>query len=198
MRAPLLLALCLPLAAQRPEGLRKDFFARDLKTVAVEAADKSRVQRVPDAMLLAACGRIYLKAGERERAEDAFRRALEEGDPEARLAVGAAWLEAGHPEKALPVLAVMAVKGRRSAEAASKAAGLLLIHGKLAEATALQDKALTASPKDWSLCVGYGAAALNAGQRELATVWFEKAVALQPTGDEVWIALAKACAENAK
>lgn len=198
MRLLLLPLLCCSLAAQRPEGLRRDFFARDLKTVAVEAADKARVQRTPDGLLLAACGRVYLKAGERERAEDAFRRALEEGDPAARLAVGEAWLAAGHPEKGLPVLAAMGVKGRRSAEPAAKAAALLLVHGKPAEAQALMDKALAASPKDWSLCVTYASGALKAGQRELATTWFEKAVALQSAGDEVWIAIAKACAEAAQ
>ncbi len=195
MRLLLLSALCCSLLAQRPEGLRRDFFARDPKTVAIEAADKARVQRSPDALLLAACGRVYLQAGARDRAEDAFRRALAEGGTEARVAVGEAWLKAGHPEQGLPVLAALDVKGRRDAAPAAQAAALLLRHGKSAEAQALQDRALAASPKDWRLCVTYAAAALQVGQRELATAWFERAVALQPTGDEVWSAIAQACIE---
>ena len=74
MRAALLAVATLSLAAQAPAPPIFDeaFFAGDRRAVLQGCADKARALKPKDAKYLAECGRAYLAALDKPKAEAAF------------------------------------------------------------------------------------------------------------------------------
>ncbi len=198
--AGLLVLVLAPLGAQVPEGLRPDFFQQDPKLLMVAAADKARVQREPSAQILAECGRVYLAAGLKERAEDAFQRALKEGDgdPGTLVLVAEGWLRNGHASQALAVLKNLEDTRSRAAEWLARIGMFLMEHKLPKEGEAYMDRAFKQSPKDWEMALDFGRSAVKGGQMEMATRWFQRAALLNPKDERTWLVMATALADGGK
>ncbi len=98
MRAALFALLSLSLAAQAtpaPLGFDETFFAGDRRAVLQGCADKVRALKPKDAKYLAECGRAYLAALDKPKAEAAFKEAeaRESKDGEVLQLIAVAWLK---------------------------------------------------------------------------------------------------------
>lgn len=113
MRAYALALACCVMSAQDAS-----FFQGDPKEVMIHAADKAWVRAPRNSRLLARWGQVYLAGGQRERAEDAFKRALREGgdDPATHALVALAWFQNGFKPEALVVYKAMPKTSTSSAE----------------------------------------------------------------------------------
>jgi predicted Zn-dependent protease len=198
MRPALIALLSFPLLAQVPEGLRPDFFKQEAKVLMVAAADKARAQAPRDARVLAEAGRVYLAAGHRDRAEDAFRRALEAApsDPGVHYLVAQGWLRGGFPAEARAAMSRMPTHSARAVEWLARAGVQFMEAGLVKEAEGYMDQAHAASPADWELCLDFGRAAVKGRQPEAAGRWFMRVVRLRPRDERAWTAIATAYAEG--
>ena len=97
---------CSPPQASGPRAIRastRASFDHDPRTIMVSCADKARAEHPGDSRMLADFGRIYLAAGERERALEAFRRAARIGarDATTHSLIARAWLADGAKAEAV-------------------------------------------------------------------------------------------------
>jgi len=196
MRACVLALTCCALGAQSPPGLDPSFFKGDPKTVMIHAADKAWVRAPRDSRLLARWGQVYLAGGDRERAEDAFKRALREGagDPATHALIALAWLQNGFKKEALAAYATVPKDSASSAEWLARLGVRFLEVDLEPQALEAMEAAHRLNPKDWQASLEFGRAAVKTQRWELAGTWFYRAVQVRPRDEEVWTQIALAYA----
>jgi len=177
---PALLAVigATALLARSEPGLDPGFFLHEPGTIMVDCADKARAAAPNNSRMLAEYGRIYLAAGAKDRALDAFQRAARIGRRDAATfaLIAKAWL--GHGAKAEAVAAASQVT-----ELAPKNKTLLADLGVqftdagfAKEGAAFMERAYQLEPSDWEMAVDFGRACLRARQPEQAATWFRHAL----------------------
>ncbi len=195
---PALLALLAAagLRAQGDPGLDPGFFDHDPRTIMVSCADKARAEHPGDSRMLADFGRIYLAAGERERALEAFRRAARIGAPGRH-----------HAQPDRQGLAGRWSKGRGGGrsqgggrpgpkdKALLRSLGLQFSDaGYPEEGGRFMERAYALEPSNRELAVEFGRACLRARQPDRAAVWFRRA--LTGAGSDVYRTVGLAYAER--
>lgn len=188
--------ICFALGAQTNPPLEASFFKGDPKDIMVHAADKARVRAPRDSQFLARWGQVYLAAGQRGRAEDAFRRAMQEGreDPGTHAFVVIAWLQNGFKKEALAAYAAMPKGSSSCAEWLALVAQHLLEADLESDAVKAMETAHRLAPGNWQACVEFGRSAVKTKRTALAGSWFFKAVQTHPRDKEVWTQIALAYA----
>lgn len=196
MRACAPFLICCALGAQSAPPPEASFFKGDPKAIMVNAADKARVRAPRNGQFLARWGQVYLAAGNRDRAEDAFQRALREGgdDPGTHALITLAWLQNGLRKEALAAYKAMPKDSSSCAEWLGRVARRFLEAGLETEAIQAMETAHRLVPGDWQACVEFGRSAVASKRTELAGSWFFKAVQTRPRDEEVWTQIAQAYA----
>ena len=196
-----LAALLVPglLLAQATPGLDPAFFLKDPKAIMVACADKARAASPKDSRMLADFGRIYLAAGERERALDAFKRAAAVGkrDATTHALIARAWLEQGDTAAALAAARAMAELGPRNRALLARTGTDFCAAGHRAEGHEFMERAYKLDPTDWQMTVDFGKACLKGKDLEGATLWFRRTLTGRTEEDQVWKAVGLAYAESA-
>jgi tetratricopeptide (TPR) repeat protein len=199
MRAALLAVATLSLAAQAPAPPTFDeaFFAGDRRTVLEGCADKVRALKPKDAKYLAECGRAYLAALDKPKAEAAFKEAeTREGkDGEVLQLIAVAWLKHGYKTEALETYEKILQRDPKNKDALTQAGVDLAEVGLVAEAERYMN-ALATLEKDWRRFLQFGRALLVAGQRKKAAPWFARAVALKPGEEKLFLEISRTFAET--
>lgn len=203
----LALSMLASLQAQAPKSPDSSFFAKDSKELMRICAEEARMLQKKDSHILAEIGDIYLTLGERSKAEEVFREALElkDVDGEAFHLVGKAWLRHGFKAEAMKAFEGTSLRGGgqwggwdNPKNIMKRAAMDLMDAGYPKEAEALMDRAYLIDTKDAENCYQFGRSALLAGQREIAATWFLRAIKAGPKDEEVWVEIANAYADLLK
>ncbi|MFN7959433.1 MAG: hypothetical protein U0P46_14055 [Holophagaceae bacterium] len=198
MRALLLALASLSLAAQTPApAFDEAFFGGDRRAVLEGCADKVRALKPKDAKYLAECGRAYLAALDKPKAEAAFREAeaRESKDGEVLQLIAVAWLKHGYKTEALETYEKILQRDPKNKDALTQAGVDLAEVGLVAEAERYMN-ALAALEKDWRRFLQFGRALLVAGQRRKAAPWFARAVALKPGEEKLYLEISRTFAET--
>jgi Flp pilus assembly protein TadD len=186
------------LLAQTAPGLDPGFFLHEPRSIMVVCADKARAARPDDSRALAEYGRIYLAAGARDRALEAFQRAerLGKRDATTHSLIAQAWLSHGDKAEAL-------ASARRVLDLAPKNKALIAAlgvqftdAGVLAEGKEFMDKAYALEPSDWEMAVGFGRACLRTKQPDQAAVWFRHALTGSSETNQVYKVVGLAYADH--
>lgn len=200
MRAALFALLTLSLAAQGPQAapaFDEAFFAGDRRAVLQGCADKVRALKPKDAKYLAECGRAYLAALDKPKAEAAFKEAeaRESKDGEVLQLIAVAWLKHGYKTEALETYEKILQRDPKNKDALAQAGVDLAEVGLVNEAERYMN-ALAAQDKDWRRFLQFGRALLVAGQRKKAAPWFARAVALKPGEEKLFLEISRTFAET--
>ncbi|HCZ32989.1 MAG TPA: hypothetical protein DHV93_05775 [Holophagaceae bacterium] len=200
MRALLPALATLTLAAQAPKSPAFDeaFFAGDRRAILEGCADRARAIKPKDARYLAECGRAYLAALDKPKAEAAFKEAetREAKDGQVLRLVAQAWLKHGYKTEALDGYEKILVRDPKNKEALTLAAVDLAEVGLVAEADRYMGALAALEKDDWERFLRFGRAFLVAGQRKKAATWFARAVALKPEEEKVFLEISRAFAET--
>ena len=176
------------LAAQTAPGLDPAFFLREPRDIMLDCADKARAARFDDSRALAEFGRIYLAAGARDRALEAFQRAERIGkrDATTHSLVARAWLQNGAKAEALAA-------AKRAVELAPRNKALIAELGVrftdagfLPEGGAYMEQAYQLEPGDREQAIEFGRACLRARQPDPAAVWFRRALTGSSEDNQVY------------
>lgn len=196
---PAVLAI-LPVIAQAPKAPTFDaaFFDGDRRTILEACADRARALKPKDARFQAECGRAYLAALDRSRAEAAFKDAetREPNDGEVLRLVAQAWLKAGYKTEALDAYEKILKRDPKNKEALTSAGVDLAEVGLVAEADRYMTALSALEKDDWRRFLLFGRALLLSGHRKLAAPWFARAVALKPDEEKVFLDISRAFAET--
>ena len=199
-----LLALCLalPLAAQAPNAaptvFDEAFFNGDRRVILEGCADRARSIKPKDAKYLAECGRAYLAALDKPRAEAAFKDA-ETREPKDGLVlrlIAQAWLKHGYKTEALEGYEKIAKRDPKNKEAVTQAAVDLAEVGLVNEAERYMGVLMVLEKDAWERFLLFGRALLVAGQRRKAAVWFARAAALKPNEEKLFLDISRTFAET--
>jgi len=195
----LLTALAAVLSAQGAPGLDPAFFTRDPKAIMVACADKARAAQPRDSRMLAEFGRIYLAAGQRDRALDAFKRAEDLGRADAgtHALIARAWLHHGDKAAALASAKRMADLAPKTKTLLARAGVDFMKAGYAEDAAAFMERAYKVDNTDWRMTLDFGQAALKAGLPEAAAHWFRRTLTGRTDEEQVWKAVGLAYAEAA-
>lgn len=200
MRVALLAVATLSLAAQAPAPPIFDeaFFAGDRRTVLQGCADKARALKPKDAKYLAECGRAYLAALDKPKAEAAFKEAetREAKDGEVLQLIAVAWLKHGYKTEALETYEKIVQRDPKNKDAITQAGVDLAEVGLVNEAERYMGLLATLEKGDWERFLQFGRALLVAGQRKKAALWFARAVALKPNEEKLFLEISRTFAET--
>jgi len=197
LAAPFLAAISLAAQAPAPPAFDEAFFAGDRRAVLQGCADKVRALKPKDAKYLAECGRAYLAALDKPKAEAAFKEAeaRESKDGEVLQLIAVAWLKHGYKTEALETYEKILQRDPKNKDALAQAGVDLAEVGLVNEAERYMN-ALAAQDKDWRRFLQFGRALLVAGQRKKAAPWFARAVALKPGEEKLFLEISRAFAET--
>ena len=200
MRVALLAVATLSLAAQAPAPPIFDeaFFAGDRRAVLQGCADKARALKPKDAKYLAECGRAYLAALDKPKAEAAFKEAetRESKDGEVLQLIAVAWLKHGYKTEALETYEKIVQRDPKNKDAITQAGVDLAEVGLVNEAERYMGLLATLEKGDWERFLQFGRALLVAGQRKKAALWFARAVALKPNEEKLFLEISRTFAET--
>ncbi len=196
-------ALALPMSAQAPDPA---LFKGDPKAAMLICAEKARSLKPRKAEVLASAGRASLAAGDKAKAEEAFKAALsaDADDPEAHLVILSSWLDFGFKAEALGALQRIRDQYPRSEKVPgwknclAKMAAALVTGNLAAEAEETMQAAYAKGPKDWQNMTFFGRACLRAGKPELAAKWFSLAVKSAPKDESIWNDIALSLADQGR
>jgi tetratricopeptide (TPR) repeat protein len=134
----------------------------------------------------------YLRAGDLDSAEEAYRRAesIRPGFPEARRGLARVLDARGRTDEAAAIYADLARSARERGDARVDLAALLARSGRFDEANALLDSLLRENPRDAYALTNRAASAMQAGDDSLASVLLEKAIEADPDSPEPYLNLA--------
>jgi tetratricopeptide (TPR) repeat protein len=200
MRAALLALASLSLVAQAPGPTPFDeaFFSGDRRVVLEACADKARSLKPKDARYLAECGRAYLAALDKPKAEAAFREAetREPKDGQVLRLIAQAWLKHGYKTEALEGYEKIVARDPRNKDAVTEAAVDLAEVGLVKEAERYMGVLLALEKDAWERFLRFGRALLVAGQRKKAAGWFARAVALKPGEERLFLEISRTFADT--
>ncbi|HEX9082691.1 MAG TPA: hypothetical protein VF768_10450 [Holophagaceae bacterium] len=203
MRAILFLLASWSLAAQTPPpappapAFDEAFFSGDRRAILEACADRTRLLKPDDATFQAECGRAYLAALDRSKAEAAFRIAeqREPKDGQVLRLIAHAWLKEGYKTEALETYEKILARDPKNKDALAAAATDLAEVGLEAEADRFMQAYALRESDDWKRFIEFGRAFLISGRRKKAAAWFARAVALKPHEEKVYLELAQAFAD---
>lgn len=202
MRALLLLGAALTLTAQAPKPaptvFNEAFFSGDRRNVLQGCADKALSLKPKDAKYLAECGRAYLAALDRPKAETAFKQAEEREfkDGEVLRLIAQAWLKHGYKTEALENYEKIVKRDPKNKDALTEAAVDLAGVGLVNEAEHFMAVVEHLEPNAWERFLAFGRALLVAGQPKKAAVWYARAAALKPDEEKLFLEIARAVADT--
>jgi len=200
MRAALIALATLSLAAQAPAPPAFDeaFFNGDRRAILQGCADRARAIKPKDAKYLAECGRAYLAALDKPKAEAAFKEAetRESRDGQVLRLIAQAWLKHGYKSEALDGYEKIVQRDPKNKEAVTQAAVDLAEVGLVNEAERYMGVLLALEKNDWERFLLFGKALLVAGQKKKAATWFARAVAIKPNEEKLFIEISRTFAET--
>lgn len=200
MRTALLAFATLSLAAQMPvqPAFTEAFFNGDRRAILEACADRTHTLKPKDAKYLAECGRAYLAAMDRPKAEAVFKEAeqRESGDGQVLRLIAQAWLKNGYKTEALDEYEKILARDPKNKEALTSAAVDLAEVGLATEAERYMNALATLEKDDWQRFLLFGRALLVAGRRKQAAPWFARAVAIKPDEEKVFLEISRAFAES--
>jgi len=200
MRAVLFALTALSLAAQAPAPAVFDeaFFNGDRRVILQGCADKARSLKPKDAKYLAECGRAYLAALDKPKAEAAFREAegRESKDGQVLRLIAQAWLKHGYKTEALEGYEKIVQRDPKNKDAITQAGVDLAEVGLVNEAERYMGVLATLEKGDWERFLLFGRALLVAGQRKKAAFWFARAAALKPNEEKLFLEISRTFAET--
>jgi len=198
--APLFLAT-LALAAQAPKPapiFNEAFFNGDRRAILAGCADRARALKPKDAKYLAECGRAYLAAMDKPKAEAAFKEAetREPKDGQVLRLVAQAWLKHGYKTEALEGYEKIVQRDPKNKEVITLAAIDLAEVGLVGEAERYMGVLVALEKDSWERFLLFGRALLVAGQRKKAATWFARAATLKPNEEKLFLEISRAFAET--
>lgn len=198
LAAPLFTALGLYAQAPAPPVFNEAFFAGDRRAILEGCADKARSIKPKDAKYLAECGRAYLAALDKPKAEAAFKDAetREPKDGAVLRLIAQAWLKHGYKTEALEGYEKIVKRDPKNKEAVTAAAVDLAEVGLVNEAERYMGVLVALEKDDWERFLQFGKALLVAGQRKKAAFWFARAAALKPNEEKLFLEISRAFAET--
>ena len=200
MRAVLFTLTALSLAAQAPAPAAFDeaFFNGDRRVILQGCADKARSLKPKDAKYLAECGRAYLAALDKPKAEAAFKEAevREAKDGQVLRLIAQAWLKHGYKTEALEGYEKIVQRDPKNKDAITQAGVDLAEVGLVNEAERYMGVLATLEKGDWERFLLFGRALLVAGQRKKAAFWFARAAALKPNEEKLFLEISRTFAET--
>jgi tetratricopeptide (TPR) repeat protein len=198
LAAPLFTALGLYAQAPAPPVFNETFFAGDRRAILEGCADKARSIKPKDAKYLAECGRAYLAALDKPKAEAAFKDAetREPKDGAVLRLIAQAWLKHGYKTEALEGYEKIVKRDPKNKEAVTAAAVDLAEVGLVNEAERYMGVLVALEKDDWERFLQFGKALLVAGQRKKAAFWFARAAALKPNEEKLFLEISRAFAET--
>lgn len=202
MPSCLLACITLSLAAQAPNpapaAFDEAFFSGDRRVILQACADKARSIKPKDAKYLAECGRAYLAALDKPKAETVFKEAetREPKDGEVLRLIAQAWLRHGYKNEALEGYEKIVKRDPKNKEAITQAAVDLAEVGLVNEAERYMGVLAALEKNDWERFLLFGRALLVAGHRKKAAVWFARATALKPNEEKLFLEISRTFAET--
>lgn len=202
MRAILFTLAALGLSAQAPApappAFDEAFFGGDRRAILQACADKTRALKPKNAKYLAECGRAYLAALDKSKAEAAFREAetREPKDGQVLRLVAQGWLKHGYKTEALEGYEKILNRDPKNKDALAQAAVDLAEVGLVNEAERYMGALAALEKDDWERFLAFGRALLVAGQRKKAAAWFARAAALKPEEEKLFLDIARTFAET--
>jgi tetratricopeptide (TPR) repeat protein len=202
MRAAILALATLALAAQAPNPLAptfdEAFFNGDRRAILQGCADKVRAIKPKEAKYLAECGRAYLAALDKPKAEAAFKDAetREPKDGQVLRLIAQGWLKHGYKTEALEGYEKILQRDPKHKDALTQAAVDLAEVGLVNEAERYMNALTILEKDDWERFLQFGRALLVAGQRKKAAAWFARAVAIKPGEEKLFLEISRSFAET--
>lgn len=196
--AAILLALGAgTLLAQGSPGLDPDFFMKDPKTIMVLCADRARATRPEDSRLLAQFGQIYLAAGLKDRAVEAFQRAVRNspGDATTHSLIAKAWLTQGAKAEALAEADRATDLAPRDKKLLAQLGIAFMDAGFLTEGDRFMQRAYALDPTDLDMTLEFGRSCLRSKHPEHAAIWFRYALTGRTRDEKVFTAVGLAYAD---
>ncbi len=189
-------ALTLPLFGQAPDAA---FFKGDPRTIMVACAEKARSMESKDSQLLTEIGRVYLAAGNRAKAEEAFKAAiaLDVKDGSTYWLIAQHWLAAGQKAEAMSACRQLLERDPKSPRTIMKAAQAFMNLGLAEEAVELMAHLCKVYPKpsDQDFAVDFAKACLRNRRFDLASAWLDRAYQADPKDWKNCAQLTKAALE---
>ena len=200
MRLVLFALVALSLGAQTPAARSFDeaFFNGDRRAILAACADRTQLLKPKDAKYLAECGRAYLAAMDRPKAEATFKEAeqRESGDGQVLRLIALGWLRNGYKTEALETYEKILKRDPKNKDALTSAGVDLAEVGLVSEAERYMGALATLEPEDWERFLLFGRALLVAGQRQKAARWFARVVALKPDEEKAFLEITRAFADT--
>ena len=200
MRTTLLLlaSLCVSAQTAKPTLFDEAFFSGDRRAILQGCADRARALKPKDAKYLAECGRAYLAAMDRPKAEAAFKdaEAREAKDGQVLRLIAQAWLKHGYKTEALEGYEKIVKRDPKNKEALTQAAVDLAEVGLVTEAERYMGVLMALEKDDWERFLAFGRALLVAGQPKKAAQWYARAAALKPHEEKLFLEIALAVADT--
>lgn len=197
MRPLFLMALAsMMLSAQ--SRFDEAFFAGDRKAILAGSAEALRTLKPKDAPYLVRCGRAYLAAVDKTRAQELFRlaEALEPKDGKVLRGIADAWLKHGYKSEALEAYELVRQRDPGNKEVLAQCAVDLAEVAQIREAEAFMDMVALQDRDKWEYFLAFGKALLVSGQRKKAAGWFARAVAVKPKEEKVYAEIIQAFADT--
>ncbi len=186
------LLLSLPLLSQADEA----FFRGDPKEVMLVCAEKARILAPRKSSILIKIGRAHLVAGDRVKAEEAFKAAYSTNS-ETRRMIGQAWLDCGFTAEALTEFKRLVIRTGTSGRNAMVAAATNLMDAGLTQpAEQLFEDTLLMAPLDWKGASVFARACLRQGRQDLAAKWYAEAIGKYRSEAKYWNEITVAFAEG--
>jgi len=202
MRALPLCFAALSLIGQAPKPapttFDEAFFNGDRRAILQGCADKARSMKPKDAKYLAECGRAYLAALDKPKAQAAFKEAeaREVKDGQVLRLIAQAWLKHGYKTEALEGYEKIVARDPKNKEVLTLAAVDLAEVGLVNEAERYMGVVVALDKEGWERFLAFGKALLVAGQRKKAATWFARAAALKPNEEKLYLDISRTFAET--
>ena len=191
-----------PASAQAPKVPDAAFFSQDPKVLMRLCAEEAVRLDPKDTHLLVEFGDTMLALGDRQKAEEAFAKAVatKPDDPQTHHLIGLAWLRKGFRPEALKAYQAMVsvnLSGsyQRLKNLLNKAAVDLVAAGEVKVAADYQERSYQLDKSDANNFLEFGRAALLIGEKDLAALYFARAAKADPNDVDVWLEITNAHAE---
>ncbi len=190
MRLAALLLASLALLGGDPPITAPDeaFFNGDRRAVLKGLADRLAVLKPDDARFMVDCGRAHLAALDKPKAIELFKRAeaKEPKDGQLLRTIAQAWLRHGYKNEALETYALVLARDPKNKEALTQCAVDLAEVNQVAEAEKYMNALAALEKEDWKAFIAFGRAFLVGGQRQKASVWLARALAVKPKEEKAY------------
>lgn len=200
------LSLALPAHPQGQSGIPKTpdkaFFTQDADQLSLACADEAKRLNSKDRQLRVEYGEIQLGHGNLAKAQEAFALALKgaEDDPRVHHWIGQAWLRHGFTKEALAsydAMVKVSLEGRfETRKSLFVNAAVDLVASQPVVAADYMEEAYKLSRKDADNCLAFARAALLSDHRDLAALYFSRAVQADPRNSDVWLDITNAYADD--